>query len=77
MRELARAGKAIVMISSQLSEMLSACDRIVVLSDGRVTDDIARVDLDDAGATGEALPAVRWCSPGRPRRNFRSSFYRL
>ena len=33
--------------------MLSACDRIVVLSDGRVTDDIARVDLDDAGAAGE------------------------
>jgi ribose transport system ATP-binding protein len=52
-RELARAGKAIVMISSELSEMLSACDRIVVLSDGRVTDDIARVDLDDAGAAGE------------------------
>jgi ribose transport system ATP-binding protein len=52
-RELARAGKAIVMISSELSEMLSACDRIVVLSDGRITDDIARVDLDDADAAGE------------------------
>ncbi|MCT9000595.1 sugar ABC transporter ATP-binding protein [Chelativorans intermedius] len=50
-RELAKVGKAIVMISSELSEMLSACDRIVVMSDGRVTDDIARADLDDAETT--------------------------
>ena len=28
--------------------MLSACDRIVVMSDGRVTVDINRADLDDA-----------------------------
>jgi ribose transport system ATP-binding protein len=52
-RELARAGKAIVMISSELSEMLSACDRILVLSDGRVMDDIARGDLDDADAADD------------------------
>ena len=52
-RELARAGKGIIMISSELSEMLSACDRIVVLSDGRVMDDIARADLDDARTTGD------------------------
>jgi ribose transport system ATP-binding protein len=49
-RELARAGKAIVMISSELSEMLSACDRILVMSDGRIADDISRADLDDAEA---------------------------
>ena len=34
-RELARSGKAILMISSELSELLTACDRIVVMSEGR------------------------------------------
>ena len=52
-RELARAGKAIILISSELSELLAASDRIVVMSDGRITGEIARVDFDDAGAAGE------------------------
>ena len=34
-RELAANGKAILMISSELSELLTACDRIVVMADGR------------------------------------------
>ncbi len=57
-RELARAGKAIIMISSELSEMLSACDRIVVMSGGRVMDDMPRADLDDAAAV-EDDPVMR------------------
>lgn len=51
-RELARAGKAVILISSELSEMLSACDRIVVLAEGRLMDDLTRADLDDP-----AIPA--------------------
>jgi ribose transport system ATP-binding protein len=46
-RELARAGKAIVMISSELSELLTACDRILVMSEGRAVSSFARHDLDD------------------------------
>jgi ribose transport system ATP-binding protein len=46
-RELARAGAAIIMISSELSEMVSACDRIVVMSAGRVMADMTRDDLDE------------------------------
>ncbi|WP_224646840.1 MULTISPECIES: sugar ABC transporter ATP-binding protein [unclassified Mesorhizobium] len=49
-RQLANAGKAIIMISSELSEMLSACDRIIVVSEGRVVDDVSRADLDDPSA---------------------------
>jgi len=49
-RELAAAGKAVLMISSELSEMLSACDRIAVLSGGRIVDMLARAELDDPGA---------------------------
>jgi ribose transport system ATP-binding protein len=46
-RELAAAGKGIVMISSELSELLTACDRILVMSDGRVHQDLPREALDD------------------------------
>ncbi|CDX35843.1 fused methyl-galactoside transporter subunits of ABC superfamily: ATP-binding components [Mesorhizobium plurifarium] len=49
-RELAKSGKAIIMISSELSEMLTACDRILVIADGRVMDDIDRGELDDLSA---------------------------
>jgi ribose transport system ATP-binding protein len=57
-RELAAAGKAIVMISSELSELLSACDRILVMSDGRIVDDLRRSDLDAPDAT-EDDPVAR------------------
>jgi ribose transport system ATP-binding protein len=46
-RDLARAGKAVLVLSSELQELLAACDRILVMSDGRVVRDIARHDLDD------------------------------
>lgn len=47
-RELAAAGKGIIMISSELSELLTACDRILVMSDGRVHQDLPREAFDDA-----------------------------
>ena len=40
MNELAAAGKAIVMISSELPEVLGMADRIVVMHEGRVTGEI-------------------------------------
>ena len=46
-RDLAAAGKAIVFISSELSELLTACDRIVVMSEGQMFADLARDTLDD------------------------------
>jgi ribose transport system ATP-binding protein len=48
-RDLARQGKAILLISSELSELLAASDRILVMSEGRVVRDIPRREL-DAGA---------------------------
>jgi len=48
-RDLASLGKAILMISSELSELLSACDRIIVMADGRAVSDIQRTALDDPG----------------------------
>jgi ribose transport system ATP-binding protein len=58
-RELARTGRAILLISSETPVLLAACDRIVVMSEGRIVKDIARHELDpasDAGADeGERL----------------------
>ena len=49
--ELAAAGKAILMISSELPEVLGMADRILVMHDGRITGQI----LDVAAATQEQV----------------------
>jgi ABC-type sugar transport system ATPase subunit len=41
MNELVAAGKAIVMISSELPEVLGMADRILVMHEGRVTGEVA------------------------------------
>jgi ribose transport system ATP-binding protein len=46
-RALAAQGKGIVMISSELSELLTACDRILVMADGRAHQMLDRATLDD------------------------------
>jgi ribose transport system ATP-binding protein len=57
MRELARGGAAIMMISSDLPEILGAADRILVMRDGRIAGEFGR-DVSEAdimlAATGEA-----------------------
>lgn len=40
--DLARAGKAVVVISSELSEVLGMCDRILVMREGRITGAITK-----------------------------------
>ena len=35
--ELARSGKSIIMISSEMAELIGMSDRIMVMCDGRVT----------------------------------------
>ena len=37
LRELAAEGKAILMVSSELTELMALCDRILVMSAGRIT----------------------------------------
>ncbi|MDR1262222.1 MAG: sugar ABC transporter ATP-binding protein, partial [Oscillospiraceae bacterium] len=50
MRQLAKDGKAIIMISSEMPEMLRMADRILVMCEGRVTG-----ELDVAQATQERI----------------------
>jgi len=45
--ELAAQGVAVLMISSELPEVLGMADRIVVLFEGRVSREFARVEADE------------------------------
>ncbi len=42
--EMAKSGIAVIVISSELPEILAVCDRIVTMREGRVTGEIARTD---------------------------------
>ncbi|MBK0418682.1 sugar ABC transporter ATP-binding protein [Leucobacter sp. CSA1] len=59
--ELAAAGTAILLISSELPEVLAVSDRIVVLHEGRVSAELGRAEADETSimhaATGEAVTA--------------------
>lgn len=50
-RDLAQAGKGVIVISSELSELLTACDRILIMADGRAHQMLDRADLDDPAET--------------------------
>lgn len=45
MTDLAREGKVIVMVSSELPELVGMCDRIYVMSKGRITGEINREEF--------------------------------
>lgn len=46
-RSLAQEGKSIILISSELPELLGVCDRILVLKDGQVRDELNREEITD------------------------------
>jgi len=41
MAELAKQGKSIIMISSEMSELIGMSDRIIVMCDGKVTGEVS------------------------------------
>lgn len=55
--ELARDGLGIVLTSSEMPELLAVADRILVLSEGRVTAEFAREDATKEKLLSAALPA--------------------
>ena len=46
--QLSEQGKAVLMISSELPEILGMTDRIIVMNEGRITGEIGAEDLLDA-----------------------------
>ncbi len=62
MNELVRQGVAVLMISSELPEVLGMCDRILVMHEGCIAGELARVDASQEAimriATGERAVIV-------------------
>jgi rhamnose transport system ATP-binding protein len=60
--QLAADGLAVVMVSSELPEVLGMADRVLVMHEGRLTADIARADADEESvmraATGRTATAA-------------------
>ena len=50
MNQLVAEGKSVVMISSEMPEVLGMCDRIYVMNEGKMV-----AELDAAGATQEII----------------------
>ncbi|HEX8927270.1 MAG TPA: ATP-binding cassette domain-containing protein, partial [Actinomycetota bacterium] len=53
-RELAGAGKSVLMFTSELREIPLACDRVLVLYDGRVVAELPAAEADEAALLGAA-----------------------
>lgn len=56
MQQLARDGVCVVMVSSELPEILGISDRILVMREGAIAAEIARADATEAGLLKLALP---------------------
>ncbi len=54
--DLAEDGRAILLISSELPELLSLCDRILVMSEGQLTADIPRAEATQEKVMQAAVP---------------------
>src|SRR4029079_11354229 len=54
--ELARDGLGIVVVSSEMPEILAVADRILVLTDGRITGEFARGEATEESLLKAALP---------------------
>lgn len=54
--EMAEQGRAILLISSELPELLALCDRILVMSEGELTAEIPRADATQEKIMAAAVP---------------------
>lgn len=52
-RELAGQGKSVLLISSELAELLAACDRFVIMAKGRIVRNLLRRSLDSEDAANQ------------------------
>jgi len=57
--ELAASGRAILLISSELPELLALCDRVLVMSEGRLTANLPREEATQESIMQAAVPQTR------------------
>ena len=55
MNKMASEGKAIVMVSSEMAELLGMCDRIYVMNEGRITAEFTREEATQEKIMGAAI----------------------
>ena len=55
---LAESGRAILLISSELPELLALCDRILVMSEGQLTADIPSEEASQEKIMKAAVPRM-------------------
>jgi ABC-type sugar transport system ATPase subunit len=53
--DFAKEGKGVIFISSELTEVLNLCDRIIVMHDGHVTGETTREDATEEGVLALAM----------------------
>ncbi|MES2898189.1 MAG: L-arabinose ABC transporter ATP-binding protein AraG [Pseudomonadota bacterium] len=54
--EVASSGRCVIVVSSELPEVLGICDRVLVMRDGRIAGELARADASPTEALRLALP---------------------
>lgn len=54
-RHLANQGKSVIFVSSELSEILAVCDRILVLHDGKITKEFYHKDIENEEVLQHAI----------------------
>ena len=57
--ELAEQGRAILLISSEMPELLALCDRILVMAEGRLTAELPRAEATQEKIMSAAVPRVQ------------------
>jgi len=67
--QLAEQGRAIIMISSELEEILGLCDRVIVLYHGRISAEFERSAFNQE----DIIKAAMGATPSRPGLNVNSS----
>ena len=45
LRKLVGEGKAVIMVSSEMPEIMASCDRVLVFHDGRITGELEQKDI--------------------------------
>ena len=59
MTDIAKQGKTIVMVSSEMPELIGMCDRIYVMSQGRITGCLKRGEFSQEAIMKYAMQEIR------------------
>ncbi len=65
-RDLTEAGKAVLVVSSDLVEVIGLCDRVVVVREGRVTAEFSRAEATEEAIMRAAVPDTLEAEAPRP-----------